>query len=227
MYFLIGILILIIFIIYIYMYIKRKVTSILGCTIQEAVMRGQIQNIETPKSLSSMDSIYLSNIKKDFPDVNINEIKRMAEKELLNYHKSIEEKNIENIKSDKIKSIVKSKINDLGEYTVSYKDMQIHNTVISKYENNNGIATIYVGISYQYIYEQTNKEPKKVQDRVKVEFIYIIDESKVSIDKKVLGLNCPNCGSPITSLSKTCSYCQTKIVDLVKKCWTCNNIENY
>ena len=72
-----------------------------------------------------------------------------------------------------------------------------------------------------------NNIGKKVQDRFKLEFIYIIDESKVEESKRVLGLNCPNCGAPIISLGeKVCNYCGTGIKDLVKKTWNLNNINN-
>ena len=39
-----------------------------------------------------MDSIYLEQIKKDFIDININELKREAEKVILDSYKAIETK---------------------------------------------------------------------------------------------------------------------------------------
>lgn len=44
----------------------------------------------TSKSVGSMDKIYLENLERDFKDININEIKRMAEQTVLNYFKGIE-----------------------------------------------------------------------------------------------------------------------------------------
>ena len=82
-------------------------------------------------------------------------------------------------------------------------------------------------ITFEYILLK-NGESKKIQDRVKTEFIYVIDISKVDLEKKVLGINCPNCGSPITSLGlKKCSYCGSIIKELFSKIFTCNDIVRY
>ena len=64
-----------------------------------------------------------------------------------------------------------------------------------KYQKSNGIATIYFGTNFEYIYKEYNKIDKKIQDRAKVEYIYVYDTSLVSDNKKTLGVNCPNCGS--------------------------------
>ncbi len=41
-----------------------------------------------------------------------------------------------------------------------------------------------------------------------------------------IALNCPNCGAPIKDLGvKTCSYCGTGVIDLVKKTWILNDIQ--
>jgi len=99
---------------------------------------------------------------------------------------------------------------------------------LEKYENNNKVATIYFSSSLQYIYNKDNERPKKIQDRFKLEFIYVVDAESVPPSQKVLGLNCPNCNSPIKSLKdKSCQYCQTPIIDIAKRVWSCNDIINY
>lgn len=230
--FLIGVIILIVFIVFCYIFIKFKIKKTLNkygiSSIKEVMEKAQLEDEELSKSLSSMDSIYLERIKEDFPDLNINELKRMSEKAILDSLAAIEKKSSENIKSAKLKAFVDSQIEDLKDSEVCYESIKIHKTVVSKYENNKGIATIYFGSSLEYFYKKDNSIKKKVQDRFKVEFIYIIDESKVEANKKVLGLNCPNCGSPIRTLKhKNCEYCGTKVIDLVKKVWTCNDIIRY
>ncbi len=230
--FLIGVIILILFVVFCYIFIKIKVKKALNShgisSLKEAFEKAQLEDEELPKSLSSMDSIYLEKIKEDFPDININELKRMSEKIILDSLNAIEKKTSQNIKNAKIKAFVDSKIEDLKGSTISYDSIKFHKTVVSKYENYNGIATIYFGSSLEYFYQKDNSIKKKVQDRFKLEFIYIIDSSKVAADKKILGLNCPNCGSPIRSLrNRNCEYCGTKVIDLVKRVWTCNNIVRY
>ena len=78
MYFLIGVGSLILFVIFCYFFVKKKINAFtmkyLGTTdIKGAIEAAQIEDQEVPQSLSSMDSIYLDQIHRDFPDVNINE----------------------------------------------------------------------------------------------------------------------------------------------------------
>lgn len=226
--FLIGVIIIVLFIVITYLVIKNKIRKYFGKSILEIIHDAKIEDQELPKSLSSMDSIYLEQIKKDFPQLNINELKREAEKIILDSLNSIENKRIKNISNDKIRSFVKSQINDLKTTKVNYDSIKIHKTVISKYENNNGIATIYFGTSLEYLYLKDNKLERKIQDRFKTEFIYVIDENIVPKDKKLVGINCPNCGAPIKDTKKeVCQYCQTKIISLPKRVWVCNDIIRY
>lgn len=228
MYFLIGVIVFIIFILVCFFYIKWKIRKYFGGgSIRNIIQKARLEEEEIPKSLSSMDSIYLENINKDFPDININELKRKAEKVILDSFLAIEKKNSSSIKNEKIKSFIEKEISDYENHKVSFSNLKFHNTVVSKYENRNGIATIYFGSSFEYFLKEDGKS-KKVQDRAKVEFIYIIDINQVSAKQKVLGLNCPNCGSPITNLGrKKCSYCGTLMIDIASRVWTCNDIIRY
>lgn len=233
MWFLVGVIVLILFVLFCYFFVKRKLRNIsmkyLGTTDIKGMMeRARFEDEEIPKSLSSMDSVYLEQIKRDFPDININELKRMAEKEILNAYRAIENKDVSFIKSEKVKSFVNSVIDDIGDDIVSYSDMLIHKTVVSKYEKSKGVATIYFSTAFQYIYKKGRDLSKKVQDRVKCEYIYIIDVLEVEQSKKVLALNCPNCGSPISNLENdNCSYCGSVVVDLVSRVWTINDMIKY
>ena len=226
MYFLIGVIILIVFICFVYWYLKVKLKKIFGISnIGEIIKDAKLEDQELPKSLSSMDSIYLDQINRDFPDVNINELKRLAEAKILESYLCIEKKDSSKITNSKVKAFVDSMINDGN---VSYENFKFHKTVVSSYEKKDGLATIYFGSSYEYYMKKDNDIRKKVQDRAKVEFIYVYDIDKVDFDNKLLGLNCPNCGSPIKSLgTKSCSYCGTGIVDVVNKVWNCNDIVRY
>ena len=226
MWFLIGVVLLILFIVFSYFYIKVRLEKYFGSSIKDIIEQAKLENQELPKSLSSMDSIYKEQLNKDFPDLNINEIKRMAESEILNILKAIEKKDNSFVKG-KMKGIVDARIEDSRDKSIFYDNIKFHNTVLSKYENNGAVATITIGSSFEYMLKE-NSMSKKIQDRAKVEFIYIIDEQKVDASKKVLGINCPNCGAPVTSLeNKACSYCSTSVVDLVKRVWTINDVEFY
>lgn len=225
MFFLIGVVILILFIVFIYFYIQYKIKHTFGVSFEEIIQSARLEDEEVPKSLSSMDSIYLEQIKKDFPDLNINELKRMAEKVVLDVFSSIESGDYQEIKNSTIKSLIKKKIHE--NKNAKYDQFQFHKTVISKYEKKKGIATIYFGSSFEYFYE-CNGERKKIQDRARIEFIYVFDTRNVSDSKRNFGLNCPNCGSPLVTLGDhKCSYCGTVVVDIVKKVWNCNDVVFY
>ena len=225
--FFIGVLIFILFIVFCYFFIKRKIEIFFGGSLGEIIKQARIEDEQIPKSLSSMDRIYMEQILKDFPNININELKRKCEKNILEFFSSIEKKDSSNIDCGKVREDCNKVISSYGKCKVNYNNFKIHNTVVSKYSNNNGIATIYFSSSFEYILIIDGKE-KKVQDRARVEFIYIVDSNLVESSKKLLGLNCPNCGSPITNLGyKKCSYCGTSIVEIVSKVWTYNDMIRY
>ena len=225
--FLIGVIILIVFVVFCYFFIKRKVENFFGGNLGEIIKQARIEDEQVPKSLSSMDSIYMEQILKDFPNININELKRKSEQVILDFFSCLEKKDSSSIKCSKVKSYLDKMILSNGNKKIKYNNFKIHNTVVSKYSNKNGIATIYFASSFEYILCEDNKE-KKIQDRAKVEFIYIVDSNKVDASLKHLGLNCPNCGSPITSLGhKNCSYCGTIVVDLVSRVWQYNDMIRY
>lgn len=232
MYFLIGVVILILFIIFTYFFIKKKIRSILdragfsGVNLSDVINESKIEDMEQPKSLSSLDSVYLTNINRDFPELNINELKSKAEKVILDSYNAVESKDVSNL-NGKFLSFVEDMMNDYKDKKVSFEEFKFHNTVVSKYSNDKGIATIVFGSSYEYILNIDGNQ-RKVQDRARVEFIYVIDIDKVPSNLRALGINCPNCGSPIKSLGiKTCSYCGSAIREVFGHVFTCNNIVRY
>ena len=177
--FLLGVILLIGFSVFVYFYFKNRIRRTLdkfgfaGMNLKQIIEEARLEDQEVPKSLSSMDSIYLENIKKDFPDIHINELKREAEKVILDAFHGVEVKDSSAFKG-KIKSFVDSMISDYQGKTVSFDEMKIHNTVISSYKKEGGIATIYFATSFQY-YLNTDGKRVKTQDRAKTEFIYVYD----------------------------------------------------
>lgn len=216
----------------IFIYLKVRARRFLdnagfaGMSLGEVIQEAKLEDQEVPKSLSSMDSIYLENIKKDFPNININEIKSQAEKIILDSYNAIERKNSTGLKG-KIKSFTDDLINDYKGKDVRFDNFKIHNTVVARYTNDRGVATITFGTSFEYNFV-INEKSIKTQDRIKTEFIYVIDIDKVPANLKVFGVNCPNCGSPIKSLGeKSCSYCGSAVKEIFGHLFTCNNIVRY
>ena len=85
-----------------------------------------------------------------------------------------------------------------------------------------------ISTSLEYYYEKIQNgktvisNKRKKQTRYTVSYVYIYD-NKAGFDIQVLGINCPNCGSPISSFEKkTCSYCKSGLnitVANLQKCW--------
>ncbi len=199
-------------------------------TLKEAIENSKIEDENTHKSISSMESIYLDKIDRDFPDLNLNELKSKAEANIINVLDTVESKNIDNLKNknEKIVAYTQHKIDDLKDKKVDIDNINIHKTLLNKYEVNGGIATITFASSLEYFYKKGSEVGHKIQTRFKTEFIYIIDASKLKNNVKGLGLNCPNCGAPVKTLGhKHCEYCNSGVIEIVKKVWVINNIKEY
>lgn len=225
MYFLIGVIILIVFIIVTYIYIRLKIRGILdkagfaGMRLKDIIEEARLEEQENPKSLASMDRIYLKQIQKDFPDINVSQLKRKAEEILTECFHYTDNSNLK--LTGKMKNFVDS---FRGKEMSNFK---IHNTVISNYQKMNGTASIYFSTAFQYYLDNKGKSVK-TQDRVRTEFVYVIDEAKVDKEINVLGIHCPNCGSPITTLGvKKCSYCGSAVTEVIPKVFHCIDIVRY
>lgn len=228
MYFLIGVIVFIVFVVGVYFYIKIRIRKTLdgagfsGMNLKDIIDEARLEDQEVPKSLASMDRIYLKQIVKDFPDIHINELKSDAEKVLLDSYKAIEKKDSSLLKGQ-IKSFVDKIIEDYQGKEDSFDHFKIHNTVVSNYKKERGIATITFSIAFEYYLNGV-----KTQDRVKLEYIYVYDLKDIPSEENVLGIHCPNCGSPITSLGyKSCSYCGSQVKEIISRVFVCNNIVRY
>lgn len=210
----------IITVIYIFHKSRKAINDVFGTTdIKRVAEMTELNEQNTPKSVSSLESIYLTDIENDFKDLNINELKRIVENYLLAYLGQNMELLDDKLLSAKVRNIIKTNNKkNKGLYNVEF-----HRTVINKYDNKDGIATISFNTSLEY----RESESKKVQTRFQTELIYIIDYEQ--FDSSILiGLNCPNCGAPIKNMGKkTCEYCGTGVVDQVSKSWILNNIKKY
>lgn len=197
----------------------------------EGIKQQKLELANDPKSVASMEKLILPRLAKDFPNLNINEMKKMAENSILLCLTAIENKKIENFDfaSEKIVNWVNSKINDLAnDKTVNYDSIKFHRTVLNRYVKEAGICSIVFQTSVEYLYRQDNKDYEKIQDRFNTEFIYIFDDLKIDKSQHGIALNCPNCGAPIKNLGvKICSYCGTGVIDLVKKTWILNDISQF
>ncbi len=227
---LVLILIILLIIIGVYLYIRNKVRNISQQifntpNIMEGFKKQELEYQSTPKSLSSLDSVLMPKILKDFPNLNIDEIKKMAENSVMTYYNGLNNKKIKEkyYMSEHFLKLIQEEMVNVENSDISYKNIKIHRTVINAYDNKKGSCIITFQSAVEYYKGKKDKEVR-TQVRVNTEMIYIYDDTKVE-DTYGVSLNCHNCGAPIKMLGiKTCPYCGTGIVDYVSKTWKVNNI---
>lgn len=216
----------------VFLYFKIKLRRTLdsagfeGQSIGDIIREARLQDEVEPKSLASMDRIYLSQIKEDFPGINISEIKRQAEEVILDCYSCVERKDSKKLKG-KIQSFVDKMISEYEGKNVRFENFKIHNTVLSNYKKDGKTASLIFASAYEYDLRIDGKG-KKIQDRAKVEFIYVLDEAELSDKQNVIDIHCPNCNSPITNLGNhKCTYCGTAVVLVLGRVFACNDIKRY
>ena len=194
----------------------------------EGINKQKIEMEETPKTPYGMDSLLLPEIQKDFPNLNINEMKKIAENSILSCFKAVELSNIQQLKdgSEKLLNNIQTIINDFEETNtkVSISNIKIHKTVINKYDREESRCRLTFQTAAGYKVTK-NGETKKYEDRINTEFIYIYNYKNIESHESI-SLQCPNCGAPIQHLGvKVCPYCKAGVMDLASKTWKLNDIK--
>lgn len=212
------------------LYIKNKVSNFtekyFGTRdLKEAIDKTEIEASETPKSIATCEDILIKKIYKDFPNLNINELKSQSNNAILKVLNSIEQQDKDAYKDEnpELNEWIISLIND--NKNVKYDKIKIHRTAVYRYEKTSSTANISFQTSLEYI-KTNNKFSKKIQDRIITEFIYIYDINRFNSNIKAIFLRCPNCAAPIKDFgNKTCEYCGTAVIELPKKYWLLNKIK--
>lgn len=232
----IFILVFLVIVVLIFLEVRKKIrefskTVFGNVNMLEGIKEQKLILANEPKSVAGMEKLVLPKLAKDFPNLNISEMKKMAENSILLCLKSIENKELEkfDFTSERVINWINSKIDDLNNnQTVNYDSIKFHKTVLNRYIKEDGMCSIVFQTSLEYLYKKDNRDYEKIQDRFNTEFIYIFDDLKIDKDQHGIALNCPNCGAPIKDLGvKVCSYCGTGVIDLVKKTWILNDISQF
>ncbi len=194
---------------------------------------------EEPKSVSGMTKIYLPQISNDFPEFHYEEFKRKAQNMLLSAFSSIESEDISLLTdaskdlTTKISLLIEENKNDNKH--VTYNNITIHQTEITRYQKYKGTCTITLqsAVGHLYYIEQNQKviegdKSLKEQCKYNIDIVYIQDVSKLDSKAQAAfaAAKCPNCGASITNLgSKMCEYCGSPIQTVNIRVWTINDFK--
>jgi ribosomal protein L37E len=216
-------------IIYTVVVIRRKIamvsTLLFGTSsLREGIRNRELEVAQTPKSVSSAQSLYGPLVQRDFPELNLEELKALVEKSITEIFMAIENRNDKAYQDvPKVNAWICSKIEDNKE-PVHYDELRFHTTVLNRYLKNNDHAILRFQSAFEYVLRKASKATK-IQDRLEIEYVYALNEEALH-GKASESLNCRNCGAPVTNLGdKFCEYCGAGIVRLVKKVWMLNNIK--
>lgn len=207
-------------------------------SIIEGFKEQQTRYENTPKSLAAQTTLALERISKDFPEFNYDNMKSRAENVVLSFLRSIDEDNASTLSEGNamLKEQLRIKLETLRNinHREQYDEAQIRRTEISRYEKGEGRCLIRFQCAVQSKHYELDDNKKIVkgskdhweQSRWEIDLVYIQDINKLTNPElSALGLNCPNCGAPITSLGqKACDYCGTAVREINIHAWSFSGV---
>ncbi|MDR2889597.1 MAG: zinc ribbon domain-containing protein [Lachnospiraceae bacterium] len=208
-------------------------------SLAEGISRMQEEYAVTPKSVSAMTSLYLPQIKKDFPEFQYDEMRHRAENVLCAYLLAIDAKRPDKLTdcgSELMQSLTMyiDMLNGRGQ-SEYYEKIKIHRTEIASYRKRDGRCIITFQTAVQFYYYQIedgkgaiagNKEVL-TQAKYNIDVIYIQDRDQLENEHdRSLGINCPNCGAPVSGVgAKKCEYCGTPVKEINIYAWIFNDVK--
>lgn len=198
-------------------------------------LQDQEEELEnTPKSVNGMTSLCLPRIIADFPAFNWNEFRQKSENMLKSAFLALTKDDITKLTdaSSDLRTQISLAIATNKEQCQHevFKDVQIHQTEIATYRKMGGtcVITLQTSVGYFHYIEKAGdliegSKDTRQQVRYSVELQYIQDVTKIAEGKTALGVTCPNCGAPITSVGqKTCPYCGLAVTEININAWALN-----
>lgn len=214
--------------------ISQSVPAMLMNELKKDIESGDYaRRMQEPVSLSGMDRIYGPQIKADFPELNLDELKtraeRLARTTLLAIH--MEDPSLLSESAELYSAQVRHHIDNLQSLSQKerYEEITIHRSVISDYRKDAGTCRIRfqiaVGARYRKLAEDGRilaGQDGVTQFKAELEALYVQDRDQLrSQSIEALAFNCPNCGAPVPALGeKTCDYCGAAIEPLNIRVWT-------
>lgn len=220
----------------------RDIRSGEGVVSEEEIAR-------TPKSVSAMDSVYLPNIMKDFPEFNWAEWKLRVQNAVMRYMQALDEGNasilaeypavrkkaeaeIANRRSTSAESQSdRLETRSAGVNRTTKPQQKCAETAPAEYSNRRVYRTAIrrydktkglctIHTETSASYDASEKTHQTVYN---VDLIYVQDADQ--LDGTMLGYSCPHCGAPVTKLGvKTCAYCGSALEPINIRVWQIQDI---
>ncbi len=213
---------------------RQSTLATLWGALRQAINSGELDRwIDEPRSVSGLDSILAPRIARDFPSLNLDEMKNIAQRLLRATLKSLENRKIEELEnaSETYKTKLKQLLHDketLG-IDISYGNIVIHRVVISDYQKRAGQCRISFQLPFRARYKEIDSKGKLLagtdehdsQLRFTMTMVYVQDIHQLpSGEQTAVTTNCPNCGAPLTELGSTsCQYCGSPTEPINIRVW--------
>lgn len=204
----------------------------------QGVKNEQEQMRETPRSLHGMTSVYMPMIKRDFPELDVEQYMNKTRSLLRNYFTAVESQKLGAIAEEvtpNFKNYVQGIIDQLASVanTQHYEDVNIYDVQIARYIKNGATVTILFEASVGYFSYVTDmndnvifgSRDNRMQTIYEVGLMYVQDVDLLHNRATALGVNCPNCGAPVKTLGeKYCQFCGTAIKEINIRSWKFNSV---
>ncbi len=179
----------------------RKSLSTITSALNEAVAADN--EPPKPRSLSSLESVAMPKILKDFPDFNARVFSQRVRRDAKTYYESGREHRVL-FKDDATEAFKESFADRLPEGVGT--DVTVHRVTIAGYDGTSRRKLLTCQASAGYL------DTDRVQQERRLALSYIAGYAD-DPDSEVIGFNCPNCGAPLPAAgARVCVYCGTSFI---------------
>lgn len=213
---------------------RNSVPSQLLRDLTQDVESGEfMRRAQEPVSLSGMERIYGPMIQRDFPELNLEELKKRAERLAYTTMTAIDQENpsLLSESSEIYRTQVKQHLDSLASAGAHerFSDITLHRIVLSNYQKQAGTSRISFQIAVGADYQRVGHDQPIVTDgggkrqfAFEIEALYVQDVDALAANTpEARAFNCPNCGAPVPRLGDLqCQFCGSAIEPINIKVWT-------
>lgn len=207
--------------------------------LQQKLAAGVLNNQgQEPVSLPAMDRVFGPQIQADFPELNLAELKKRAERLAHSTLAAIDAQDTRLLSEphELYLTQIRQSIEKLKslEQREQYSDITVHRSVIADYRKDQGTCRIQFQLAIGARYRKIDQSGQMLAGRdeisqfsVGIEALYVQDKDHPGLlYPEALAVNCPNCGAPIASLGdRRCAFCGSAIEPINNKVWTFSRFE--